>query len=59
MNTHIFIKNSKKIIIKELLTMNNNQLWRKYRLYCYKNGLADGNYKNFREFMIKYCVSNN
>ena len=39
--------------------MNNNQLWRKYRLYCYKNGLADGNYKNFRDFMIKYCISIN
>lgn len=31
----------------------NKQLWRMYRLYCYKNGLAEGNYKVFRDFMIK------
>ena len=37
----------------------NNILWRKYRLYCYKNGLADGNYKNFRDFMIKYYKYDN
>lgn len=30
-----------------------NQLWRMYKLYCYKNGLAEGNYKIFRDFMIK------
>ena len=33
--------------------MVNNQLWRKYKLYCYKNGLAEGNFKVFREFMVK------
>lgn len=36
----------------------NNQLWRMYKLYCYKNGLADGNYKNFRDFMVKYYKLN-
>ena len=31
----------------------NNKLWRMYKLYCYKNGLIEGNYNVFREFMIK------
>lgn len=34
----------------------NNKLWRMYKLYCYKNGLPEGNYKVFREFMIKNCA---
>lgn len=33
--------------------MVNNQLWRMYKLYCYKNGLAEGNYKVFRKFITK------
>ena len=34
----------------------NNKLWRMYKLHCYKNGLAEGNYKVFREFMLKNCT---
>lgn len=33
--------------------MVNNQLWRMYKLYCYKYGLAEGNYKVFRKFITK------
>nr|DAM70272.1 MAG TPA: MHC CLASS II TRANSCRIPTION FACTOR HELIX, MHC CLASS II.5A [Caudoviricetes sp.] len=33
--------------------MVNNQLWVNYKLYCYKNGFAEGSYKVFREFMLK------
>ena len=25
-----------------------------YKIYCYYNGLAEGNYKNFRRFMEVY-----
>lgn len=33
--------------------MVSKQLWVNYKLYCYKNGYTEGNYKVFREFMIK------
>lgn len=25
--------------------------WKLYYLFCYRNGLAEGNYKNFKKFM--------
>ena len=27
-----------------------------YKIYCYYNGLAEGNYKNFKRFMEVYNV---
>lgn len=29
----------------------NKITWLSYSLYCYNRGLANGNYKNFKQFM--------
>ena len=29
----------------------NNYIWSRYKLYCWNRGLADGNFKNFKNFI--------
>nr|DAU33662.1 MAG TPA: hypothetical protein [Caudoviricetes sp.] len=31
--------------------VNYEYQWRMYRLYCHKNGLAEGNYNNFKKWI--------
>lgn len=41
-------------MIKNISKLNHRYEWLSYKLYCFNNGVTEGNYNNFRKWKLKY-----